>query len=97
MDGFVTHGIQALNVTGAFETSQMVAGDGGVNVAITGLTGGSVNLEVNVAGRWVAFPNLVFTVDGLYHVLSACGRQCRLVGVGATGTIIAEVLPVGRH
>lgn len=80
-----------------FVSSTMIAGDGGVNILISGLTGGSVFLEVKMAHGWERMPNLDFTLNGAYHVLTSAGRNIRVATLGLTGNVNVEVTPVGRH
>lgn len=88
--------IQILKKSGSFVDSQRcVGGHEGVNVAITGMTGGAINLLVGVAGEQVVMPNLVFTEDGLYRVGSASGCNLSIEYASVTGDTTVEVKPVG--
>ena len=87
--------ISVVTSASSFTSNDLIVPEGGVNLIISGITGGTIYIEEQVNNAYVQTPTNTYTADCSIFVPIAPGRRIRLTGDSLTGDIVARVDPAG--
>lgn len=87
----------SVNVATAAGTSvQMYVPESGCNLSISGMTSGSVFVELFINNAWVSYTQTTFTADILTYLRLLPGAICRLRWDSVVGTPVLKLVPAAQ-
>lgn len=87
----------SVNVATAAGTSvQMYVPESGCNLSISGMTSGSVFVELFINNDWVSYTQTTFTADILTYLRLLPGAICRLRWDSVVGTPVLKLVPAAQ-